>query len=139
MLLVLGCSKSVKYSDEFIKQTSGRYLFNQENVIDVYYDDQKLLLNWGGVKIIEPVILDSNTFFVPDIYKKLHFVEHPETKKRYLSVISEEDETLITYDYLKVDANYKTPSMHLENGDYDKALTGYLEIKKQEFFQCVLR
>ena len=49
-----------------------------------------------------------------------------------MSVISEENEDAISYDYLKVDDNYKTPSMHLENGDYEKALAGYLEIKEQD-------
>lgn len=129
---IWSCTKSIEYTAEYMEQTSGRYLFNQENVIDVYYENNKLFLNWGELKVIEPVILDNKTFFIADIYKKLHFVQHPETKKRYLSIISEDNEDFITYDYLKVDANYRTPSMHLESGDYEKALAGYLEIKAQD-------
>jgi len=98
----------------------------------VFYENDKLFLNWGELKIIEPVVLDTNTFFVADIYKKLHFVQHPETKKRYLSVITANNEDVITYDYLKVADDYKTPGMHLDAGEYDKALAGYLEIKKQD-------
>ncbi|WP_347923967.1 tetratricopeptide repeat protein [Pontimicrobium sp. SW4] len=129
---VSSCSKNIDYSAEYMEQTSGRYLYNQENVIDVFYENKKLFLNWGEYKIIEPVVLDNNTFFIADIYKKLHFVQHPETKERYLSVISEENEDVISYDYLKVDDTYKTPSMHLKNGNYKEALTGYLEIKEQD-------
>ena len=132
MVFVSSCSKRVDYTAEYIEQTSGRYLYNQENVIDVYYENKKLLINWGGLKVIEPVIIDDKTFFIADIYQKLHFVQHPETKKRYLSVISEENEDVISYDYLKVDDTYKTPSMHLNSGDYEKALAGYLEIKEQD-------
>jgi len=132
MIIVSSCSKKIDYTAEYMEQTSGRYLFNQENVIDVFYENKKMFLNWGELKVIEPVILDNKTFFVADIYKKLHFVQHPETKKRYLSVISEENEHLITYDYLKVENDYKTPSMHLESGDYEKALAGYLQIKAQD-------
>ncbi len=132
MVFVSSCSKSIDYTVEYMEQTSGRYLYNQENVIDVFYENKKLFLNWGELKIIEPVILDNKTFFVADIYKKLHFVQHPETKRRYLSIISKKNEDVISYDYLKVDDDYKTPSMHLENGDYDKALAGYLEIKAQD-------
>jgi len=133
MVFVSSCSKRVDYSAEYMEQTSGRYLYNQENVIDVYYENKKLLINWGGLKVIEPVIIDDKTFFIADIYQKLHFVQHPETKKRYLSVISsEENESVISYDYLKVDDTYKTPSMHLNSGDYEKALAGYLEIKEQD-------
>jgi len=80
ILFVFSCSKRVNYSAEYMKQTSGRYLYNQENVIDVYYENNKLFLNWGGLKTIEPVILDDKTFFIADIYQKFHFVQHPETK-----------------------------------------------------------
>jgi len=132
LVVISSCSKGIEYTPEYMEQTSGRYLFNQENIIDVYYDENKLFLNWGGLKIIEPVILDENSFFVADIYKKLHFVQHPESKKRYLSVVSEDNEAVITYDYLKVDDAFQTPGMHMENGDYENALAGYLEIQQQD-------
>ena len=56
---------------------------------------------------IRPVILDKNIFFVVDMYKKLHFVQHPKTKKRYLSIISEDNKDQISYDYLKVEDSFK--------------------------------
>jgi len=131
-LIVSNCAKSVEYTSEYMEQTSGRYLYNQNDVIDVFYEDNKLFLNWMDVKIIEPVVIDKHTFFVVDIYKKMHFVQHPETKERYLSIVSEDNEDLIAYDYLKVDDTFTTPSMHLQNKDYDKALAGYLEIKEKD-------
>ena len=132
IVVVFSCSKNIDYSPEYIKQTSGRYLFNQDEVIDVYYDNGKLFLKWRGAEKIKPVILDENIFFVVDMYKKLHFVQHPETKKRYLSIISADNKDLITYDYLKVEDSFRIPSMHLKNKNYDKALAGFLEIKKQD-------
>ena len=138
IIIVPSCSKSGDYTAEYMQQTSGRYLFNQNDVIDVYYDNKKLFLNWGGVKIIEPVVVDKNTFFVVDFYKKMHFVQHPETKEHYLSIVSEDNPDVITYDYLKVDDNFTTPSMHLENKDYDKALEGYLEIRAKDSTSVVI-
>lgn len=132
IVVVFSCSKNIDYSSEYMKQTSGRYLYNQDEVIDVYYDNEKLFLKWRGAEKIKPVILDKNIFFVVDMYKKLHFVQHPETKKRYLSIISEDNKDQITYDYLKVEDSFRIPSMHLKNKDYDKALAGYLEIQKQD-------
>ena len=132
IVVVFSCSKNIDYSSEYIKQTSGRYLYNQDEVIDVYYDNGKLFLKWRGAEKIKPVILDENIFFVVDMYKKLHFVQHPETKKRYLSIISVDNKDLITYDYLKVEDSFRIPSMHLKNKNYDKALAGFLEIKKQD-------
>ena len=79
-----------------------------------------------------PVIIDENTIFIVDMYKKLRFVQHPETKERYLSIISEDNNDLITYDYLKVEDAFKTPSMLFKDKEYDKALLGYLEIQNQD-------
>lgn len=132
IVVVFSCSKNIDYSSEYMQQTSGRYLYSQDEVIDVYYDNKKLFLKWRGAEKIKPVILDKNIFFVVDMYKKLHFVQHPESKKRYLSIISEDNKDQITYDYLKVEDSFKTPSMHLKDKNYDKALVGYLEIQKQD-------
>jgi tetratricopeptide (TPR) repeat protein len=132
IVVVFSCSKNVDYSSEYMQQTSGRYLYTQEEVIDVYYDNKMLFLKWKGAEKIKPVIIDENVFFVVDMYKKFHFVQHPETKKRYLSIVSEDNKDLITYDYLKVADSFKTPRMHLKDKNYSKALTGYLEIQKQD-------
>jgi tetratricopeptide (TPR) repeat protein len=129
--LVISCEKSIEYSEAFIKETTGAYIYNPDELIEVYYKNNKLFLNWKGGEIV-PVALAENEFFVPDMYKKFRFVQHPETKERYLSVISEEDEIKITYDYLKAPDGYKTPSNYLKEGDYEKALLGYLKIKQQD-------
>lgn len=131
-ILLTSCNKSVDYSPEFIEQTSGRYLYNHDELIEVYYKDNKLFLKWKGAERVEPVVLGENEIFIPDMYKKLHFVQHPETKKRYLSILSEDDNAAITYDYLKVDTGFKTPSMHFKDKEYDKALEGYLKIKQTD-------
>ncbi len=127
----VSCSNSVEYSEAFKKETSGKYLYNPDELILVYYEGNKLRLNWKGGEI-EPVTLEQNEFFVPDMYKKFRFVKHPETNERYLSIVDEDNQDKVTYDYLKVIDAYKTPSQHLKAGDYDKALAGYLEIKKQD-------
>ncbi|QRM87753.1 tetratricopeptide repeat protein [Lacinutrix sp. WUR7] len=131
-IVAVSCSKNVNYTPEFIKETSGKYLFNQDDVIEVFYENNKLFLKWRGADKIEPVIIDRNTFFIVDLYKKLRFVKHPETNKQYLSIVAEDNENNITYDYLKVTDTFKTPSMYLKNGDYKNALAGFLEIKKQD-------
>ncbi|EDP70266.1 beta-lactamase [Flavobacteriales bacterium ALC-1] len=126
--LILSCSPSVEYSEKFKKETAGKYLYNLEELIRVSYDDNRLFLNWKGGKI-EPIATGENEFFVADMYTKLRFVQHPETKERYLSKIQEDNQDKITYDYLKVPDSYKTPSTHLKEGNYEEALAGYLEIK----------
>jgi tetratricopeptide (TPR) repeat protein len=132
IIIVTSCSKSIDYSPQFIEQTSGRYLFNQDAIIDVFYEHNTLFLKWKGVDKIKPIALDKNTFFVADMYKKFQFVQHPTTKKWYISEIKADDEKAITYDHIKVADSFKTPSMYLKDKIYDKALLGYLEIQKQD-------
>ena len=131
LTLVVSCANSVEYSEAFKNETAGKYLYNPDELILVYYDGNKLRLNWKG-GVIEPVTLEENEFFVPDMYKKFRFVQNTETKERFLSIVDEEDQEKISYDYLKVSDSYKTPSQHLKDGDYEAALAGYLEIKKQD-------
>lgn len=130
-IVAMACSSSVEYSEAFKKQTAGKYLFNADDVMEINYDNNDLYLTWRGVKT-KPVATDENEFFVPDLYKKMRFVEHPQTKERYLSVIPEQNPDSIGYDYIKVADNYKTPSQLIKAKDFDKALEGLLAIKAQD-------
>lgn len=132
LFILTNCSKNIEYSQEIIDTTSGRYLYTADEVIDVYYNDNTLFLKWRGNDELKPVVLDETTLFIPDMYKKLRFVQDPETQKRYLGVVSEEDDTKFTYDYIKVADSFKTPSMHLRANNFDEALAGFLEIKAQD-------
>jgi tetratricopeptide (TPR) repeat protein len=131
-IVVTSCSKSIEYTQAFKDDTSGKYLFNQDDVIEVFYDNNNLFLKWRGASKIEPVVLAENEFFMVDMYRKLRFVQHTETKERYLSIIQEDNEDAITYDYLKVPNDYKTPSMYLKAKNYEKALAGFLLIKEKD-------
>lgn len=132
ILIVSSCSKNITYTPEFMEQTSGRYLYSQDEIIDVYYDDGELFLKWRGSEKIKPIALGENRFSVIEMNRILHFVENPETKQRYLSKVSEIDESDISYDYKKVADTYKVPSIHLKEKAYEEALAGYLKIQKQD-------
>ncbi|WAC01975.1 tetratricopeptide repeat protein [Lacinutrix neustonica] len=121
----------MEYTPEFIKETTGRYLFTPDEVIEVYFKNETLFLIWRGNEKIEPILLGANVFFVKELNKKMHFVTHPETRSHYLSVISEDEKT-ITYDYIKLADSVQVPSVYLKNKQYDEALKGYLNIQKED-------
>ena len=131
-LILFSCAKRIEYTPEIIEQTSGRYLLTPDEVIEVFYDNNELFLKWRGAERLKPVVLDNNSFFVPDMYKKFHFVQHPQTGQRYLSVINKDDDTKISYDYKKLKPGYKTPSMHLKDHEFEAALEGFMAIKTQD-------
>ena len=53
IIVVFSCSNNTDYSSEYMQQTSGRYLYNQDEVIDVYYDNKKLFLKWRGAEKLD--------------------------------------------------------------------------------------
>ncbi|MCC1484869.1 tetratricopeptide repeat protein [Winogradskyella immobilis] len=129
-LIMLSCN-SVEFTEEFKAETSGKYLYNADDVIEVYYKGNDLYLKWREGEM-KSVTTGDNEFFVADMYKKLHFVENSSSKEKYLSVIQEENTDSITYDYLKVADDYKTPSTYLKEANYEKALEGFLKIKEKD-------
>lgn len=131
IFLVTSCSNSINYTDSIKTETSGRYLYNADAVIDVSYKDNVLYLQWKGAEV-KPVALDERTFFVPDMYQKLRFVKQPKTQKSYLAIIPENESDSISYAYLKVPDTFKTPSMHLKDKNYEAALQGFMAIKEQD-------
>jgi tetratricopeptide (TPR) repeat protein len=132
VLIFVSCSKSVNFSDDHIKLTSGRYLYGPDEVLKIYYENNNLYVSWRNVKRIKPVIIDENTFFVADMYKKLRFVKKPNTNQLYLSVVDPEDENKISYDYLKLSDTSFIPHEYLVKENFDKALEGYLSIKEKD-------
>ena len=131
LFLVFSCSNSITYTEAIKVETSGRYLYHPDAIIDVFYEEDNLYLNWRGAQI-KPVALDEITFFVPDMYQKLRFVQHPATQKMYLAIIPENEKDALTYAYVKVSDTFNTPSMHLENKNYKAALQGFEAIKAQD-------
>lgn len=135
-VLFLSCS-SIDYSEAFMEQTSGRYLFNQDEVITVFYKNNDLYINWKGGNI-KPVVLDETTFFVPDMYQKLRFVKQPETQKRFLGIVSEDDDQKVEFAYPKMADTFKTPRMYWRDKEYKEAVAGFLTLQKQDSTQRVI-
>ena len=99
-LIVFSCSQNLNYTQEFKEQTTGRYLYSQDELIEVTYKENKLALKWRGSEI-KPIVIDERTFTLIEMNKKLRFVTHPENNVHYISDVTENQEK-ITYDYKKV-------------------------------------
>ena len=130
--LIFACVKSTNYTPEFIKETTGRYLFNANEVIEVYFENNELFLKWRGAEKIEPMYLDENTYFIKEMNQKIQFVKHPETQVFYISEISKDEKDEIIYNYKKLPDSVQVPSTYLKNKQYDKAIEGYLAIQKED-------
>ncbi len=127
--ITLSCSKTDN-SSEFIEQTTGRYLYNSDEVIEVYFKDHNLFMKWRGANSIKPLKLKENTFFVKEMNEKVQFLTNPANNILYLSLIPKGENKTITYNFKKLNPDEKIPSDYLKNNQFDKALAGYLNIQK---------
>ncbi len=130
-LFFLSCSTS-ENSDAFIKKVSGRYLFNSDEVIEVYFENNTLFLKWRGATKIAPLKVNENTFYVKEMNEKIQFLNNPSNQLDYIIVVPKEDTTKLEYNYRKLNHDEKIPSEYLKNKEFDKALEAYLTIKKND-------
>ena len=76
VLCFLGCS-SPGNSDTFIKETTGRYLFNVNEVLEVYYKEQVLFVKWRGREDIQPLKINDSSFYMKELNEKIIFITTP--------------------------------------------------------------
>lgn len=131
LALTFSCGNN-NNSEEFIQKTSGRYLYNSNELITVYFKNNTLLLEWRGAMAIQPLKIDDNTFFVKEMNEKIQFLNNPENNKNYIVLVPKDNSEELQYNFRKLDVNEKIASEYLSNNEFDKALDTYLTIQKKD-------
>jgi tetratricopeptide (TPR) repeat protein len=128
LLFLISCT-SQKNSEEFINTASGRYLFNADEVLEIYFKEQILQVKWRGNDDIAPLKLDDSSFYMKALNEKMIFVKKP---KMHIELAQKTEHEGILYEFRKMNKGEKTPSEYFKHKEYDKALEAFLEIKKQD-------
>ena len=130
-ILLISCSDKT-ITPEFINQATGRYLFNPDEVIEVYFENENLFIKWRGAEKIKPMNLGNDRFFVKEMNEKIQFMENPKDKKQYICLIPKEKNEKMKFDFRKLYSDEEIPSVYLKNKEFDKALEGYVAIKESD-------
>ena len=131
LVFIYNCSNKSN-NPEFVKNTGGRYLFNSDEVISVYFKENEILMEWRGKKNIKPLKINDTTFFVKEMNEKIYFSMNPSDQQKYMVLVPKEESKIIVYNFRKLGTNEKIPSEYLKNNEFDKALEGYLAIKEKD-------
>ena len=131
LAFLFGCTNNSN-NPEFIKKATGRYLYNSDEVIRVYFEENEMFLAWRGANKIKPLKVDDATFFVKEMNEKIQFLTNPENQTAYMVLMPKEENKPIVYNFRKLKDGEMVPSEYLENKEFDKALEGYLAIKKKD-------
>ena len=130
-LLLLSCGSNLN-SDEFIQKTTGRYLYNSDEVVEVYFEENDLLIKWRGATAITPLKVSDDTFFVKEMNEKVQFLNNPSDGKDYMVLVPKEKTDTLKYNFRKLEVTEKIPSEYLKDKEFDKALEAYLAIRKKD-------
>ena len=133
--LLVSCT-SQKNSKEFIKTTSGRYLFNANEVLEIYFKEDILHAKWRGNDQIELLKINDSSFYMKELNEKMLFVSNPEM---HIKLAPKTEHEGIEYYFKKMNSDEKTPSEYFKLKKYDKALIGYKAIKKQDSLNPIIK
>ncbi|MBL4744954.1 MAG: tetratricopeptide repeat protein [Flavobacteriaceae bacterium] len=127
---------SSEISPEFIKKTEGRYLLNEDEFIQVFYVENELYLNWGGLKNIQPLAMNTTDYYIKEINQKIkfNFSDTPIS----IDVLKKSKKDSIPNTYKKIPASYKFAMEYIASGDYPKALKAYLKIQKNDSLSPII-
>lgn len=135
LLFLLTSCTSQKNSESFIKATSGRYLFNENEVIEIFFKEQILYAKWRGNDHIKLLKVNDNSFYMKSLNEKMMFIEKPEM---HIELAPKTEHEGIIYHFRKMKVGEKTPSEYFKAKEYDKALLGFLAIKKKDSLSKVI-
>lgn len=127
-LIVVSACTSSNNSAEFIEKTEGRYLFNSDETIEVYFADSKMKVKWRG-QDMTPIKANDSAFYLKEMNEKLVFMSTPSMRIELAPKREHKDKK---YVFTKMAKGEKTPSEYFEAGEYDKAKVGYLAIQKRD-------
>lgn len=135
LIILSGCS-SQKNSEEFINATKGRYLFNANEVIEIYYKEQNLHAKWRGNNDIELLKVSDSAFYMKELNEKMVFVSKPEM---HIQLAEKKEHKGVKYHFRKMKEGEKTPNEYFELKEFDKALTAFKAIQKKDSLNPIIR
>jgi len=127
-ILLTSCT-SQKNKDSFIEATSGRYLFNANEVLEIYFEDGIMHAKWRGNDDIELLKVNDSAFYMKELNEKMIFVSKP---KMHIELAPKTEHKGVIYRFDKMEKGEKTPSEYFNDKEYDKALTAFKTIKEKD-------
>lgn len=135
IILLASCGNS-KNSPEFIAAVEGNYLFNSDESIGISFIENDLFIRWRGKENIQPLKVNDTTFYIKEMNEKFIFVMKP---KVHIELATKREHKGRKYSFDKMAAGERAPREYLINGEYKKALKGYLAIQKNDSLDRTIR
>ena len=133
--LLISCT-SQKNSEDFIKSTSGRYLFNANEVLEIYFKEQILFAKWRGNDNIELLKVNDSSFYMKELNEKIVFINQPEM---HIELAPKTEHKGVKYHFRKMTSDEKTPNEYFIANEFDKALVAFKKIKENDSLNQIVK
>jgi tetratricopeptide (TPR) repeat protein len=136
LLVLLASCTSQKNPKDFIETTSGRYLFNENEVIEIFFKEQVLHAKWRGNEHLKLLKVNDSSFYMKELNEKIVFVNQP---KMHIELATKTEHEGIIYHFRKMTTGEKTPNEYFKANEFDKALTAFKAIKEKDSLSPVIK
>ena len=127
LCLFISCNNS-RNTQEFMSISKGKYLFNSNESIEVYFKDDILKLTWRG-KNLTPIKVNDSSFYVKEMNEKLIFISIPDI---YIELEEKREHKGEKFYFKKLSQGEKTAFEYFKNEEYTKALNAYIKIQQND-------
>jgi len=127
IFFLISCSNS-KNTSEFIKTVEGRYLFNSNETLEVYFIEDVLKINWRD-KDMTPIKVNDSSFYLKEMNEKLIFISSPQT---HIELAEKREHEGEKFYFIKLTAGEKTALEYFKNKEYTKSLNAYKALQKKD-------
>jgi tetratricopeptide (TPR) repeat protein len=134
-LCCLSCTSS-KNADTFITATTGRYLFNANEVLEVYFKENVLFIKWRGKENIQPLKVNDSAFYMKELNEKIMFISSP---IMHIELAEKTAHKSIKYHFKKMNVGEKTPTEYFKAEDFENALNAFRDIQKKDSLNPVIK
>lgn len=135
LILITSCT-SPKNTEAFINATSGRYLFNANEILEIYFEEAEMHAKWRGNDDIALLKINDSSFYMKELNEKMLFVSKPEM---HIELAPKTEHKDIVYNFKKLKPDEKTPNEYFKAKEYDKALVAFKEIQAKDSLNATVR
>ena len=133
IFLLTSCNNS-KNSQEFINSTKGKYLFNSNETLEVYFIGDILKIAWRG-KNMTPVKANDSSFYVKEMNEKLIFISLPEI---HIELAEKREHKGEKFYFKKLTQGEKTALEYFKNKEFENSLNAYISIQEKDSLDPVI-
>ena len=132
-IFIFACTSN-KNSEAFVSEASGRYLFNADEILEVYFKESVLFIKWRGNDKLKPLKVNDSTFYLAELNEKLVF----NLSKDVIDLAPKKEHNGVIYTFQKLEKGEKIPSEYIEDKDFENALLAYQKIKAKDSLNRII-